>query len=104
MILPICNKRPETAPHLGRFCFFLCWRCTGIVLGIILVYILIMYLKIKALPFGWSVIGILLSVPCLIDGYRQYYLNTDSNNCKRVIYGVLAGIGIRCFAFAVTGL
>ena len=104
MILPICNKRPETAPHLGRLCFFLCWRCTGIVFGIILINILVMYLGINSLPLGYSAIGILLPVPCIIDGYKQYYLNIESNNRKRALYGILAGMGIRCFVFAVSGL
>ena len=90
--VPLCNEIPERAPHIGGFCFPLCWRCTAFIIGIIISHLII--------PDGAGlkkgimiIIGMSLIVPCLLDGIMQYLLSKPSNNIRRFTSGFLAGIG-----------
>lgn len=83
---PLCNMKSERAPHIGRFCFFLCWRCTGIVVGIIIVYFLKKYITITLKPF--SALFLLpisgdVTFPLLFKTYKP-------TNLKRFITGFIA--------------
>lgn len=40
------------------------------------------------------IIYMLLVVPCVYDGYRQYYLKIESNNYRRLITGGLVGFAL----------
>ena len=33
---PLCNGKESRAPHIGNFVFILCWRCTGVIIGVLL--------------------------------------------------------------------
>lgn len=85
--VPICNGIASRALHIGNFCFILCYRCSGVVLGIILslYYLSRCKLKIKY---------ILLIIPMIIDGFLQLLTPYISNNFLRLITGILFGIGI----------
>lgn len=99
---PLCNGRSERAPHLGSFCFPLCWRCTSILIGIAL---------LNWVDLSWFfshlIIGILLSlgliVPCVVDGLRQYYQKCESTNERRIVTGILAGCGFNVSAATLQG-
>lgn len=87
--LPLCNKRYERAPHINNFCFPLCWRCTGLILGVILnalfLYRLNMNLQTRFILF----------TPLLVDSGIQYIGKVyESNNLKRIISGLLCGIAL----------
>ena len=40
---------------------------------------------------------VLLIIPCLIDGILQYSFNIESNNFRRLISGILCGVGSSVF-------
>ena len=99
---PLCNGRPERAPHIKHFCFPLCWRCLFIVIGAFIGGIAIpkFHLHPIAMFFG----GIALCIPCLIDGLVQRFTNYISSNLKRGITGFLAGLGFSAFAYGILAL
>lgn len=37
--IPFCNEKPDTAPHLGKFCFPVCWRCFALITSILITYL-----------------------------------------------------------------
>lgn len=87
----LCNKYKDRTPHIGSLYFILCWRCTGVVVGaVILGYILKIY------QFEISIFfRILFFVPLILDGAFSYYSNFYcSNNAKRFLTGLLAGVAI----------
>jgi len=85
---PICNRRPDRAPHIGTFCFPLCWRCTGVLVGIVLWQAL-------GVMVGRShpVLAAVLVLPCALDGLAQYHDLLQSTNLRRFGTGLLAGVG-----------
>ena len=91
--MPICNLNIERAFFIGNFCFPLCVRCSAIVLGVLLTVVLIQLFKIK-LKGKFFVVWILLIAPCLIDGIMQYGFGVESTNLRRLITGLLSGVGI----------
>lgn len=92
--VPMCNLRPERAPHLGKFCLPLCWRCTGIILGYIVGYPLSLWFN-KAPIVLLRMFALLLVMPTAYDGLNQYFFGKQSNNLRRVTTGFIAGIGIQ---------
>lgn len=98
MIFPLCNKRPERAPHICGHVFPLCWRCTGVLIGVLIIDILCIILTLK------PIVIIPLSILCLpmfIDVYRQYGLKLMSTNPRRFYTGFLCGIAIMGWATIV---
>jgi uncharacterized membrane protein len=91
--MPLCNHCPERAPHFGGLIFFLCWRCTGILLGLLLalVSVRVVYGANGPQEIIWLLV---LSAPGMIDVYRQKIKGKPSNNKRRFITGLLAGISI----------
>lgn len=100
---PVCNLKPERAPRYGGFCFPLCWRCTGIALGMFVPDSL-PYVKIHADSFILLGLGVLLIIPALYDGIRQYVFKVESNNRRRFITGFIAGTGMNMVITVVTGI
>ena len=87
--VPLCNGRPERAPHIGNFCFPLCWRCTSILVGFFAWYTIQLML-----PVVNPLIGMILIAPCAFDGFTQYVFDIESTNNRRIITGLLCGIGL----------
>jgi uncharacterized membrane protein len=82
--LPLCNMHYERAPHLGHFCFPLCWRCSSILMGIIIG---------KLVHFDINIYyACLLQIPIIIDGYLQYKHVIVSTNIRRIVTGFLSGL------------
>lgn len=100
---PFCNGRPERAPHIGTFCFPLCWRCTGIGIGVFV-------LSFCELPVFYlhsadgMMLAMLLLTPCFLDGLSQTITDYESTNKKRFISGILAGIGFNIMVASMNGL
>lgn len=89
---PLCNLRKERAPIINGKCFVLCWRCTMVIVGMILS---VLSLKGKLyFDYGCLIIAILLMIPMLIDGFRQRYSKYVSTNFKRAVTGFLFGISM----------
>lgn len=85
--IPICNGNASRALHIGDFCFFLCYRCSGVVIGLL---ISLYYLK-KSQP---NIKYMILIFPLIIDGFLQLLTMYESTNLLRLITGILFGIGI----------
>ena len=91
--IPLCNKKKERAPHIFGFCFPLCYRCTGVLIGA--VFALITNLT-GIIPNNAIValICVVLMLPLIIDGIRQFYFNKLSNNPMRMITGIAFGFSL----------
>jgi len=58
---------------------------------------------------GWVIIpgserhamGICMLLPCIVDGLLQKKTLYESNNCRRMIVGFLAGYGMRSIAYGI---
>lgn len=84
-----CHQMPERSFFLGSYQFPLCARCTGIMLGRMLAILLFPFVLIP-MKIALTVLPLLL-LPLAIDGLVQKYTKYESNNCKRVITGILWG-------------
>lgn len=91
--VPLCNKKKERAPHIFGLCFPLCYRCSGIILGAIfcLIINLVKYIPDNLINI---LICIVLALPLIIDGVRQYFFNKLSNNTLRLLTGVFFGYSL----------
>lgn len=83
-----CHRKKSRSYVIAGKQFPLCARCTSILLGYLFTPILlILNLNISLL------VGILLSIPMVIDGYTQLKGWRKSNNFLRTITGLLSGFG-----------
>jgi uncharacterized membrane protein len=87
---PFCNKRYDRAPHIGNGkCLPLCWRCLAIYSSVFIAYPLMRLFNIHI----FFLYGFLFLIPCTVDGVAQYQYKIESTNARRIITGILAGIG-----------
>ena len=83
-----CHQIPERSFFIKGFQLPVCARCTGIILGEILFILFIAFgLRFQVL------LGFIFIVPLILDGTIQYFTKYLSNNCKRLITGLLFGFG-----------
>ena len=101
--VPLCNGKPERAPHIGGFCFPLCWRCISIIVGCWIMCMINTPFFIQN-PYIGLIVSIIMVVPCLIDGISQYFFGHSSTNRRRAITGFLAGGGLVLLSDSVFGL
>lgn len=103
--LPLCNLQKHRAPHIFGICFPLCWRCTSAVFSMRIIFpVMLLFLGSFIInyreAFLW--ISLIFTLPLIIDGTNQYFISKkESTNYKRVITGVLAGLGIKIFLFLI---
>lgn len=105
---PLCNHRPDRGLYIHGYCLPLCARCTGILMGAVGASIACWLLHTEsagdamlARPaigiHGASVLrllpGLLMIVPTAIDGFAEYAFGVESNNPRRLVTGLAAGIG-----------
>ena len=83
-----CHQRADRSFYFRNYQFPLCARCTGIFVTTFLGYFL--YYKKKP---GIK-IGILFVIPMMIDGIIQLLRIKESTNLRRLITGMLGGIGL----------
>lgn len=89
-MLFLCHRRPDRSFHCSNGKQFpICARCTGILAG----YLLGILLAIMTGPI-FVIYAFLLLIPTIIDGFVQLFTNYESNNIKRLITGIAAGVGI----------
>lgn len=94
----LCHRIPERSFFYRGKQFPICARCTGILIGYFLGIIYIMYTK-KIHPLG----EFLLMIPLVIDGIGQLRGYWISNNSRRLVTGVMAGIATISF-FRIAGV
>lgn len=87
----LCHRLPERSFFIKGRQFPICARCTGILVGYFggLCYILIN----RNMNLGYE---ILLMIPIAVDGLGQFYGLWMSNNLRRFITGLLAGVSTIC--------
>lgn len=86
-----CHRLPERSFHYKGKPFPICARCTGILIGYIIGIFslcIVPYSSVNTL-----VLGPLLILPLAIDGTGQLYGYWVSNNIRRCLTGILAGVG-----------
>lgn len=84
---PWCNGCSDRAPHFGKICFPLCYRCLGFSVGVIIAFVYTTIGRVYESKYMF-----LFVFPCLIDGMLQYKTSIyTSNNRLRFLFGFLAG-------------
>lgn len=100
---PLCNHRPDRGLYIHGYCLPLCARCTGILTGAVAFALL-------RFVCGWQgdlrhlIIGLLMIAPTGIDGVAEYWFGIESNNPRRLITGLVAGVGCVLAEMGVRGL
>lgn len=93
-----CHQMPARSFSIGSYQFPLCARCTGILAG-----------HLVSLPL-WRRLpgiktGLMLLLPMALDGSTQLLSLQTSTNGRRLITGILGGVGymalLRCFLRAL---
>jgi uncharacterized membrane protein len=87
---PLCNGRPERAPHFGTFVFPLCWRCTGLFVGCIIATIIKLSVEIESN----ILIAFISSLPMLVDWSLQRVEIKESTNFRRFTTGLICATGL----------
>jgi len=89
----ICHRLPERSFFIKGHQFPVCARCTGfyISLAIVVLYDLLVPIKVT---FNGFIVGIILCMPFIVDGFTQYLGFRQSTNLLRLITGLLGGIGL----------
>lgn len=89
--------RADRGIYIYGFCLPLCARCTGLLAGSIAGTAALHLLKSKSdkngNPVAALLIGSAMLVPTAVDGAVEYYAVEESNNRRRLITGLIAGIG-----------
>jgi uncharacterized membrane protein len=89
-----CLCRRE-APKLGRFTSPLCWRCSGILAGVLIGAPLLSFLPgpiVGEQLLGR--VGMVLVLPAAIDVFSQMASTYRSNWLRRLVTGMLLGVGL----------
>ena len=94
---PLCNGRKECAPQILGYSFILCWRCTALI-GTIMTCCLLSYFVFGSIysnaDIYLNIFGCILVLPTLFDGIRQYFFDVESNNRRRIVFGIISGVGL----------
>jgi uncharacterized membrane protein len=87
-----CHQLKERSFHFRGKQMFVCSRCFGIIVGYIIISPVFYFLKLN---LGFY--SILLLIPLIIDGSIQHFKILTSTNIRRLITGLLGGIGLGLF-------
>ncbi|MBU5227519.1 DUF2085 domain-containing protein [Clostridium senegalense] len=82
-----CHRMPERSFFLKNKQFPICARCTGILVG----YFIGIIYSILTKKINFFLLFIFM-IPISIDGIGQLYGYWNSNNIRRFLTGILAGI------------
>ena len=83
----VCHQLPERSPHLFGVQLPLCWRCTGILLGALALFLWVLAKK-KLPPL---LLCLLLSLLLPLDVFYNLITHGDGDNTRRFITGLLWG-------------
>lgn len=89
--LPIifgCHCRDDRSFHWKGMKFPICARCTGMLVGTLVVLILGWWL-LPSFPMG-----VLMMMPLIVDGTVQMRTSYESTNIRRFLTGILFGYGL----------
>lgn len=92
-----CHQRPDRSFFIKGKQFPICARCTGELIGILVTPFL--YWKLRKVAI-W--VFFIMLVPLIIDGVVQAKTKYESNNIKRLLTGVLFGVGLTTLFFLST--
>lgn len=95
---PLCNNNPASAPHINGKCFFLCWRCTGAVVG---AFVAIVSSFIVDCILAKYFVIYLLALPAAIDYFLTRAKIVHPNNVRRFISGILLGIPVAAIVLVI---
>lgn len=100
--VPLCNRNSNSAPHIGNFVFLFCWRCTSMYISFIISMLVFNLTNLKKALSKIRIIYIIpiiliFILPLIIDGSLQYFFFIESTNLRRIITGILFGIGASIF-------
>jgi len=85
----LCHQRPERSPHLWGVQLPLCWRCSGILIGLIgFVVLLVAIRRLPALK-----LSVALCLPLPLDVLLAVAGLWSGANTVRCVTGVLWGVG-----------
>lgn len=93
--VPICNGIASRAPHIFGFCFPLCYRCSFVMVGFVLGYVLMYKGKVK---ISW-IVSVLLLLPMIVDGSLQTFMGIMCHNINRIVTGFLFGLGLSSLVY-----
>jgi len=83
-----CHQMCERSFQFRGMQFFLCARCTGLLIGHFVIAPIVLLLG-----FNHLLLNMLLIAVMAIDGFIQYFGWLESNNFRRLITGLGAGYG-----------
>ena len=92
----MCHRLPERSFFYKGKQFPICARCTGLALGYILSFVVLILAGLLPL---WAIL--LLIIPTAIDGTGQLFGKWHSNNSRRFVTGTFAGIGVFFILFHI---
>ena len=98
---PLCNKMSDRAPHIGSFCFPLCWRCSGGVTGAITTMIFV--IKFQPIPRNfllWIAVCVILCLTALIN-HTYPPAERKVANALRFVTGIALGTGLYLFVYGI---
>ena len=84
----ICHRRPDRSFFYKGRQFPVCARCAGIYIGYV-IGIVGVYTGLKSSLLTWMAM-----VPLIIDGSVQWIFEYESTNIRRLITGILFGVGL----------
>jgi len=87
-----CHQKPERSFFIRNRQLPLCARCCGILLGIVLSPIALLFTV-----NGYF--ATMLLMPCIVDGGTQAVNLRQSNHCLRFVSGILFGIAFPVVIF-----
>lgn len=87
----LCHHDPKRSIKFFGIERFLCARCTGILIGVIITYLFDIW---RFFGLFWALIFV---IPLIIDGFTQLFQWRESCNEIRLITGILTGISIPIF-------
>lgn len=101
---PLCNHRPDRGIYIHGFCLPLCARCTGILTGAIVASVIRLVIGAQTGSIGILLLGLAMIAPTGIDGLIEYAFGVESTNPRRLITGLLAGVGCVITEMAIRAL
>ena len=93
--VPLCNGQADTTFQIFGFRFLLCYRCTFLVLGLLVTLLVLSRLdwqKHISKTNGVK-LGFLLMLLLVIDGSGHYFFGQETTNLIRILSGMFAGMG-----------
>lgn len=83
-----CHQLPERSFYFRGYQFPVCARCVGVLLGEITTVLLLAFHLIICIP-----IALAFALVMFLDWFIQYVGIKESNNYRRLLTGILGGIG-----------